>query len=103
MPNKFHPIKSNQKKLSESLKDYLKENKQLGRSYQKFNIEDIWLEVVGQMVSNYTNSVKIVGTTLKVSISSSPLKQEINFSKKQLIESINQKLPYEKISEIVVY
>ncbi len=103
MAHKFHPIKSNQKKLSESLKDYLQANKQLGRSYQKFNIEDIWLDVVGQMVSNYTNSVKIVGTTLKVSISSSPLKQEINFSKQQLIKTINQKLPYEKITEIVVY
>lgn len=91
----------NQKKLADSIQSYLNTNKNLGRSYQKKNIDEIWAEIVGPTIYNYTTNIKLVGNSLKMRVSSSPLKQELNFKKDELISKVNERLPYEKINELI--
>ncbi len=96
-------MEKNQKKLSKAINDYFQQNKNLGRSYQKQNIEEIWSDVVGPMITNYTQSVKIEFSTVKVKVSSAPLKQELQFLKSELILKINERLPYEKVEELLIF
>lgn len=93
---------SNQKKLSESLQDYIKTNKNLTRSMQKHNIRDVWKEVVGELVDGYTEKLRIHQKELIVKVRSAALRQELSFSKTTLLEKLNQLMPYDKLEDISI-
>ncbi len=96
-------MKSNQKKLSESLLDFIKSNDKLSHTMQNFSIRELWKETFGDTVNNYTESIKMQNQVLIIKINSAPLKQELNFSKDQIVEKINASLPYKKINSVVIY
>ncbi len=71
---------------------YLKDNKKLSEGYQSVRIDEIWKERMGKMIATYTKTIQLKNGILEVSISSSPLKKELQMSKTQIISAINEEL-----------
>ena len=77
-------------------------NKRLASGFNQYTIENVWKATFGEVISNYTTSVKFFKGTLTVYISSSPLKQELNLTKENVIEKLNKNLPYHKVTKLIV-
>jgi len=61
----------------------------------------IWSEAVGIINAKYTSPKAIKGNELIVIVSNSPLLQQLNFMKNDMIEKINQTLGENLINEII--
>lgn len=79
-----------------------KENNSLSRNYNTYNIEQVWRDTFGEMISQYTTSVKFTKGTLTVFISSSALKHEIDMNKENVIQKINNILQYKKVERLLI-
>lgn len=87
--------------LSDALKEFVSENK-LQSGLDKVNVEHAWEEMMGPGVNNYTNSVKLKGTTLYVALSSSVLREELSYGKEKIIAMLNKSLDKELITKLVL-
>ena len=74
----------------------------LSKGYNQYNVEQIWRSTFGEMISTYTSRVHFSKGTLTVYITSSPLKQEINMTKENVITKLNQNLKYNKVEKLIV-
>ena len=59
-----------------------------------------WKDAVGEPVAQYTRTGKLRRGLLEIFVANSMLIQELTFQKADLLESINQKLPDEKIRDL---
>ncbi|MBT8231187.1 MAG: DUF721 domain-containing protein [Saprospiraceae bacterium] len=82
-------------------KIFQKEDK-LSRVYNNFSIDQIWRDTFGNVISNYTTSVKYYKGTLTVYISSAPLRQELDMSKDSVVKKLNAALKYKKVEKLVI-
>jgi hypothetical protein len=91
----------NEEKLSDTLGNYVNQDMIKSR-FHEVGISKIWRELMGEMIANYTTSIKVTGTKLILVISSAPLKHELAYNKENLINMINEKIGYEFIKEIIL-
>ncbi|MGE5354872.1 MAG: DUF721 domain-containing protein [Deltaproteobacteria bacterium] len=91
----------NEEKISDTLGNFVKQDKIKSR-YHETGINKIWKDLMGEMVNNYTRSIKISGTKMIVMITSAPLKHELSYNKEKLIELINEKIGYKYVDEIII-
>jgi len=89
-------------KLQRLIGNIFKHDNRLSNKYNNYNIEQVWRDTFGHLISNYTTKVSFYKGTLTVYISSSPLKQEISMTKDNVIEKINKNLKYKKVVELIV-
>lgn len=89
-------------KIKALLGNLFKDNNRLSNKYNTYNIDQVWRETFGHVISNYTTKVNFFKGTLTVYISSSPLKQELTLTKENVIEKLNANLKYKKVTELVV-
>ncbi len=68
----------------------------------EMRIRDEWEQIVGKTIAKYTRDLKVYNGTLTIFTDVAPLKQELNMSKQQLIENINQYLEETAITEIII-
>lgn len=87
--------------LSDALKEFVSENN-LQSGLDKVNVEYTWADMMGNGISNYTNSVKLNGNTLYVELSSSVLREELSYGKEKIIAMLNQSLGKELITKLVL-
>ena len=64
------------------------------------NAMDIWPDVVGKNVSKNTEPVSVEHGTMTVKTETSAWRQELQFQKKQIIETLNKKLNKKVIKDI---
>ena len=62
-----------------------------------------WSEVVGQFVAKHTIDLSIRNKVLYVRVDSDALRNELSFSKTQLIQSLNELVGKDVVSEIVLF
>ncbi|MGC6479510.1 MAG: DciA family protein [Flavobacteriaceae bacterium] len=96
-PPKFEP---------QSLLDVLaeiKEQKNLSKGFQQQRLEEVWKEVTGPLVSQYTTDVRWSRKKIRVQISSAPLRQELSAGLDKLQKHLQEKLPDWDIQGIVLY
>lgn len=89
-------------KLNGIINKLFTQENRLSRGYNEFSIESIWRETFGNVISNYTTSVKYYKGTLTVYISSAPLRQELDMSKEAVVEKLNKALKYKKVDKIYI-
>jgi predicted nucleic acid-binding Zn ribbon protein len=77
------------KSISEVLKSYTKGAK-IDQKMLEFALMEQWESIVGKMISKHTTELELKGTTLYISIDSSPLKQELMYHRSTLISKINR-------------
>ena len=87
--------------MAEALQQFLKKSK-LKTGVQAMQIEDVWERIMGKTVAKYTEKLQIVGSTLFVSTTVAPLKNELLYQKEKIIEMVNAELGEKVIKEVVV-
>lgn len=88
-------------KIDEVLASFVESNK-LEKGLDSVNVANAWRELMGNGVQNYTNSIKLHNGTLYVSLTSSVLREELNYGKDKIIAMINEELGKEVVKKVVL-
>ena len=83
MPN------SNSASITDALFEYLRESG-LEQSVLEVQIEEIWPQVMGEMVSKLTRSVEVKDGMLIVRVSSAALKTQLFENRFELVHKLNE-------------
>lgn len=87
--------------MAEALKEFLKKSR-LKRGVQALQIEDAWEKIMGKTIARYTDKIEIINSTLFISSTVAPLKNELIYQKEKIIERVNEALGEKVINEVVV-
>ncbi len=98
---KIYKMGRNEEKLNTTLDAFINQQK-IKKSYYEISIRKAWRELMGELVDEYTTSIKISKEKLILEFSSAPLKNEVSFQKDQVIRLLNEKLGKEIIKEVVI-
>ena len=83
------------------MKQFLKTSK-LNSGVQAMQIEDAWEKIMGKTIARYTDKIEIVNSTLFISSSVAPLKNELLYQKAKIIQRVNEALGENVIKEVVI-
>jgi len=100
-PENLEIMGRNEEKINETIDAFINQQK-IKKAYYEISIRKAWRDLMGEMVDEYTTSIKISKEKLILEFSSAPLKNEISFQKEQLIRLLNEKLGKEIIKEVVI-
>ena len=87
--------------LGDAMRLFLNQSRLKG-SIQALQIEDVWEEIMGKTIARYTDKLKIHGSTLYISTTVAPLKQELLYQKEKIIQRVNEALGERTIKHVVI-
>lgn len=87
--------------LQDAMKDFLKRSK-LKSGIQAVRIESLWEEIMGKTIAKYTEKIQIINTTLFVTTTVAPLKNELLYQKEKIIERVNEAMGEVIIKDVVI-
>lgn len=87
--------------LQDAIKQFLQKSR-LKTGIQALRIEEVWEEVMGKTIAKYTDKIQIINSTLFITTSVAPLKNELLYQKEQIIERVNDALGEKTIKEVVI-
>jgi predicted nucleic acid-binding Zn ribbon protein len=93
--------KTNTQKLGDAIKDVMRLNG-MEEKIDEHTLIRSWAKTVGPLISRHTTEIFISGKKLFVKVDSSPLKQELLYSRTKLIDDLNQQVGKVVIEEIVL-
>jgi hypothetical protein len=96
----MNKIKKNDKPLNVILGDFIKKNNAIQKGLVVLDIENLFREKMGQVVSKYTKKIFLKGDVLYINVISSPLKVELNYSRESLKTLLNEAIGDNLIQEI---
>lgn len=88
--------------LGDVLKDFIEANR-LKKGLNKISVEEAWYNLMGPAIAKYTSKVLLDGTTLKIRLSSSVLREELSYGKEKIIKMINDELGEELVEKIILH
>lgn len=77
----------------------LQENK-LQKGMDQILVNEVWAEVMGQGVASYTESVTLKNQTILVKLSSSALREELQYGQDKIVKMLDQALTNVSIKSI---
>ncbi len=87
--------------LGDVLKDVIGSGK-LKKGLDKVTAAQAWHSVMGEAITKYTTDVKLDGSTLYVSLSSSVLREELSYGRAKIIAMINEATSEELVKKLVL-
>ena len=87
--------------LAQAMKEFLNKSRLKG-GIQALQIQDAWEKIMGKTIAKYTDKIEIVGSTLFISSTVAPLKNELLYQKPKIIERVNEMLGEKVITEVVI-
>lgn len=87
--------------LQDAIKQFLQKSR-LKNGIQALRIEDVWEEVMGKTIAKYTDKIQIINSTLFISTTVAPLKNELLYQKEKIMERVNEALGEKTIKEVVI-
>ncbi len=78
-------------KIKDLIPNMLHENK-LQKGMDQFVVKEVWEKVMGKGVMSYTESVSLRNNKLYVKLSSSALREELNYGKEKIVKMLNDSL-----------
>lgn len=87
--------------LQDAMQQFLK-NSKFKTYIQAIKIEEAWEQIMGKTVAKYTEKIQIIGTTLFISTSVAPLKNELVYQKETIIKRVNEAMGETIIKEVVI-
>ena len=87
--------------LQEAMQQFLK-NSKLKQGIQAMQIEEVWEKIMGKTVSKYTDKIQIIGSSLFITTTVAPLKNELLYQKEKIIERVNEALGEKVIDDVVI-
>ncbi len=88
-------------KLGDALKQFV-QNSKLKNGIRAAQIEEVWLELMGNTISKYTDKIYIFDQKLFIETSVGSLKNELGFQKQQIIERVNEKMGEKIITDLII-
>ncbi|NQX85865.1 MAG: DUF721 domain-containing protein [Flavobacteriaceae bacterium] len=88
-------------KLNDVLKDFVNTHK-LQDGLDKVDVRNAWEQLMGNGVNNYTTQIMLKKDTLYVKLSSSVLREELNYGKDKIITMLNESLGKNLIKKLVL-
>jgi predicted nucleic acid-binding Zn ribbon protein len=77
--------------FQDAFKKFLKDE-HLEKSYNEKKLMSMWSEMMGPTIANRTSKLNIHRETLYVTLTSAPLKQEMNRAKERIIQILEEKI-----------
>ncbi len=65
-------------------------------------VNEIWFELMGTNIANYTEKIALKGNTLFVSLNNAALRDELSYGKEKIIQMMNEQLGKTVIEKIVL-
>ncbi len=93
----------NAQTLGEVLRDFFEDNTELYEKVIEIRIQRAWGEVLGSMVLQYTRNLYVKDKVLHVSLSSSVLRSELLLCKQRLVNSLNEHVGSQALTDIVLH
>ena len=87
--------------LQDAMQQFLK-NSRLKNGIQAVRIEALWEEMMGKTIAKYTDKIQIINTTLFITTTVAPLKNELLYQKEKIIERVNELMGEVVIKEVVI-
>lgn len=87
--------------IGDALKEFIGANR-LEKGLDKVNAKEAWDLVMGNAISKYTTDVKLDRDTLYVQLSSSVLREELNYGKEKIIKLLNEEMGKEVIKKLIL-
>jgi len=87
--------------LGDALKHFLRHSRLKG-SIQAMQITDVWEKIMGKTVARYTDKISIHGSTLYITTSVAPLKQELLYQKDTICKRVNEALGEAIVRDVVI-
>jgi hypothetical protein len=87
--------------MGDAMKNFMQKSR-LKNGLKSAAIEQVWQEIMGEVIAKYTNKLQIINQKLFITTSNGPLKNELMFQKQLIIERINEKMGAGTISEVVI-
>ena len=88
-------------KLGDALKQFV-QNSKLKNGIRAAQIEEVWLELMGNTIAKQTDKIYIFDQKLFIETSVGPLKNELGFQKQQIIERVNEKMGEKIITDVII-
>jgi len=89
-------------KLKDLIPQMLQENK-LKKGMDQIYIKEAWVEVMGKGVANYTESISLKNRTIHVKLSSSTLREELNYGKDKIAKMMDDAIPNLVITSVKLF
>jgi len=89
----------------ETLKDALQRlsnDRQFKTKLRQAKINNLWPELMGQTIANYTTQIAVRREILYLTITSSSLKQELTYGKDKIMHLINEELGEEYLKDVII-
>lgn len=90
-----------QMSIGDALKAFLKKSR-LNSGIQALQIEELWEKLMGKTIARYTDKIEIVNHTLFIRTNVGPLRNELIYQKKEIIDRVNEALGDKVIKDVVV-
>lgn len=87
--------------IKKTIQDFV-DQKQIKKGYYQTSIRKVWKDLMGEMVSDYTSSIRISGEKLIIEFTSASLKQEFMFKKEKLVTLLNDRMGKEVIKDVII-
>ncbi len=84
-----------------ALVEAMRKEQRLKKGLQKASIKDLWRELWGENIANYTQGLVFRNGILTVYLNSSTLREELNRKKEDIQREMNEKLGEEAIQKII--
>jgi len=90
--------KSNENSLQEVIEQLLDQYR-LRDKLNEVRIRKAWDDTMGNAISNRTTDIRVKSDTLYISVSSAPLREELQYQKSRILELMNKEIggPYLKL------
>ena len=87
--------------MQDLMKLVIKENN-LTKGLNQMDVKDVWANLMGNGVQNYTESVQLQNKTLIVKLKSSVLREELSYGREKIIKMLNEELGKELITKLML-
>jgi len=82
--------------------DEIVQSKKLKAGINNARINELWYELMGTHMTNYTEKITLKGNTLFVSLNNAALREELSYGKEKIREMMNEHLGSEVLEKVVL-
>ena len=94
-------MKKNESTIGDLIRQF-SQDKRIKSGLMRKQVEAAWTELMGQYISNETESIRLDQGVLHLKITSASLRQELHYSKDQIMTKLNEHLGESYIREVIV-
>ena len=87
--------------IKDAIQQFLNRSRLKG-SIQALQIEEIWAQMMGKTIAQYTDKIQIINGTLYITTHVAPLKQELVYQKEKIKQRVNEALGKNEIRDVVI-